>query len=96
VLTHSAFFIAPIPRCSKVYSELCQQGVIVPAADFAPPVVPQDLDAAKKAGKVGGRGRLLPAAAEALAAGWQLAVAAGCDGIVSNQSPCCCPLALPR
>ena len=37
---------------SKVYTELCQQGVIVPAADFAPPVVPQDLDAAKKAGKV--------------------------------------------
>lgn len=38
--------------CSKVYTQLVEEGVIVPAEDFKPPEVPMDLDYAKKAGKV--------------------------------------------
>lgn len=36
----------------KVYGELRAAGVITPAAEFAPPVVPMDLAMAKKTGKV--------------------------------------------
>ena len=38
--------------CSKVYAGLVEDGVITPAEEFSPPMVPMDLGAAKKAGKV--------------------------------------------
>ena len=36
----------------EVYQGLVQDGTIIPQADVAAPAVPQDLEAAKKAGKV--------------------------------------------
>lgn len=46
----------PISPCSKVFTELREQGVVSPAPEFSPPEVPMDLGAAKKAGKVGAPG----------------------------------------
>lgn len=40
------------PLIKETYDGLVEQGVITPIADFKPPPVPQDLNAAIKAGKV--------------------------------------------
>lgn len=42
--------------CSEVFRELVGQGAVVPAKDVTPPTVPMDLGAAKKEGKVRGKG----------------------------------------
>ena len=47
-LYHTA---VPLYR-SEVYPGLCTSGALTPAADFTPPVVPLDLDAAKRQGSV--------------------------------------------